>query len=247
MINIHSDLLDKLKGDELAVFCQIIRHINKDNKCFPSKHTLQNLTGYGREKLAKTISNLQSLGIIKTHQSKSDGKFSKTIYTILTDKAGVYITVKNESLEDNEKPEPINRDTAFRTTEKPSTGNQPLSIVQPLSIDQSNTLLEKEVFYKDSKEFLLDWNTIRSKALKKPSNINRLARAEQPDFNELRSEYTRNEFRNGITALFKQDVINFDDMQMRPKHFLKYFEKYQTAFDEKSVGLYGRKPKESRL
>jgi hypothetical protein len=136
MINLHTELLDELKGDELAIFCQIIRHIDNDKKCFPSRARLSKLTGYGREKIKKVIASLIDKKIISTKQSKEEGKFSKTIYTILTDKAGVYVSTKNKEL---------HRATGLRSTETPHTENQPLSIIQDISIIQDNNKSDYEL------------------------------------------------------------------------------------------------------
>lgn len=135
MINLHTELLDDLNGDELAIFCQIIRHIDNDKKCFPSRARLSKLTGYGREKIKKVIASLIDKKIIDAKQSKEEGKFSKTIYTILTDKAGVYVSTKDKEL---------HRDTGSRSTEKPHTENQPLSIIQDISIIQDNNKSDYE-------------------------------------------------------------------------------------------------------
>jgi hypothetical protein len=237
----ESDIAKKV-GTDAAIILSNIEFWQATNKAnnrnyFEDKHWTYNsikafseLFDYLTEKKIRTcLDKLENEGYIVS------GNFNKSSY----DRTKWYSSVKVKSICPNGQKELPEMSKGFAEKGETIPDNKP--------DNKPDTLLEKEIFYKDPKEFLSDWNIIRSKALKKPSNINRLARAEQPDFNELRSEYTRNEFRNGITALFKQDVINFDDMQMRPRHFLKFFEKYQTAFDEKSVGLYGRKAKESRL
>jgi hypothetical protein len=131
MINLHTDLLDELNGDELAVFCQIIRHIDNEKQCFPSRARLSKLTGFGRDRISNVIKALIQKKIISTTQSKTKGKFSKTIYTILTDKAGIYVSTKNKAL---------HRDTENRNTETPHAGNPTLSINHNISINKYNNI-----------------------------------------------------------------------------------------------------------
>lgn len=80
MINLDSRLLDKLNGDELAVFCHILKRIGKNNESFPSKNLLRQETGFGRERITSAIKGLKDKKIISTEQKKKDGKFSHVEY-----------------------------------------------------------------------------------------------------------------------------------------------------------------------
>lgn len=131
MINLDTRIIDELDGNELAVFCHLIKRIGKNNECFPSRELLMKETGFGREKVAKTITSLKNKDVILTFQNKStDGKFAKTHYRIKTKHASVFVNVNNELLIEE------NRDTENRSTENPLTGKSQLSINQNLSIKQ---------------------------------------------------------------------------------------------------------------
>ena len=106
-----------------------------------------------------------------------------------------------------------------------------------VSVNVSNTL------YSES-HFLIDWNKCRVHYLKKPSNINKLKTMERSDFNRATSEFSGEEIKNALHGLFKQEVINFDSMVLRPKHFLERVTDYLDAHNTKSYKMYGSKPKE---
>jgi len=118
MINIHSGLLKELNGhgEALVVFCYILNRIDRKKTCFPSRALLQKETGFGRERIAKAIKILVEKNIISCRQEKKNGYFDKTIYTIETDKAGIYICAKNEELTENNSVD-------YRTTENRNTEN----------------------------------------------------------------------------------------------------------------------------
>ena len=129
MINIDTRLIDQLNGDELAVFIHILKRIGKQNKSFPSRYTLQKETSFGRRRVADAIAGLNEKGIIETKQENKNGNFGKTIYKISTDLAGVFITAKNEEIE--EKPTKngaFDRETGNRTTVNRTTVNGQVSI-----------------------------------------------------------------------------------------------------------------------
>ncbi len=149
MINIDDRLLNDLTGDELAVFCHILKRIGKTNKSWPSRNTLQKDTGYGREKIYKSITGLIKKNIITSFQAKNEtGKFEQTIYTIKTQLASIYIPAKGEQLE-SRKHKILNRDTENRETENPHAGKQLLSINNNISINNINNksinFYEKEI------------------------------------------------------------------------------------------------------
>lgn len=131
MINLDTRLLKKLNGDELSVFCHILKRINKKNESFPSRSLIMKETGYGREKVAKALKGLKEKKVIEYFQKKTDGKFSKTHYKITTKLAGVFLCSDNEVLEVD------CRDTDYRSTETTLTENPQLSINHNISINHN--------------------------------------------------------------------------------------------------------------
>ena len=132
MINIDTRLLNLLTGSELAVFIHILKRIDKTNKSFPSRETLQKETSFGREKVANSIKGLLQKKVLKSYQTKNElGKFNKTVYIVTTDYASIYVNAKGEELIDN-----LTRDTENRDTENPLTGKPHLSINHNISINQ---------------------------------------------------------------------------------------------------------------
>jgi hypothetical protein len=146
MINIDDRLLDKLSGDELAVFVHILKRINSNMTAFPSRHLLAKETGYGKTRIANAIKGLLKKNIISKEQIKENGKFSKNIYTIETSGCGVYVPAKGKTMADSD------RDTDFGSTEKPMSEFEPLSINQPLSINKDNYKKDKEISKSSLKE-----------------------------------------------------------------------------------------------
>lgn len=99
---------------------------------------------------------------------------------------------------------------------------------------------ETKVLYMPS-DFLKDWNEIRKEVTGKPSFVNRLQQIEKDQFNEISEAYTREQFRNAIKGLFKQDKFpkGVTAMNSSPKHFLNYFELYLTAHGDKNKNVWG--------
>jgi len=132
MINLDTRLLDLLNGAELAVFIHILKRIDKTNKSFPSRSTLQKETSFGREKLAASIKGLLEKKVLKSYQTKNElGKFNKTVYIVTTSFASIYVNAKGSELIDD-----LNRDTENRDTENPLTEKPHLSINHNISIKQ---------------------------------------------------------------------------------------------------------------
>lgn len=149
MINTHNSLLEDLDANEYFVLCHITKRLNKGNTAFPSKHTLQNETKLSREKLSEAILGLQNKKIITVDQDRKGGKFSKTVYTVITDKIGVYVSAKNTSIsqESNDSHRDTeNRSTENRDTEKPLTGNPTTKYctVKEVLLNRSITSLKQE-------------------------------------------------------------------------------------------------------
>lgn len=151
MINLHSNILEKLNGNELAVFCHILKRVGKTNKSFPKKFLLQQETGFSRERVEKAIKGLKAKNIISIKQKKEKGKFSHTIYEIITKDAGVFINAAGEQLYEY-------RDTENRSTENRGTENRPLSIVNKEVIDnnEEEKKIKKDLFVDNDKKRNLD-------------------------------------------------------------------------------------------
>lgn len=84
MIKIKNEILNKLNGEELAVFCHILKRVDFENKTFLKRSDLVNDTGYSKSKVNKSIKGLVGKQVISFKQIKNNsGKFSSTIYKIL--------------------------------------------------------------------------------------------------------------------------------------------------------------------
>jgi len=100
--------------------------------------------------------------------------------------------------------------------------------------NKTNTLTESE--------FLELWKAKRKKHLNKPTNIPKLSPRELTRLTELKKDYTPTDIKNAMEALFRQEVLNFSSMTLRPQHFLDKFEIYFSAYSERNTTLYGSKP-----
>lgn len=96
-------------------------------------------------------------------------------------------------------------------------------------------------------DFLKDWKELREEHLKLPTNILKLSSRELTLFSGVCIDYKKECVRNALKALFKQEVIKFSSMQLRPKHFLENFEIYLSAYEQRDTKLWGSKPKENTL
>ena len=96
--------------------------------------------------------------------------------------------------------------------------------------------------FESEKLFLLDWNELRLKHLNKKSAIKVLDTDSREIFNDLIKNYSREEMQEAIVGLFKQKKLpnGNTSMQANPKHFLKFFNTYLTAFYDKNQELYGK-------
>lgn len=129
--------------------------------------------------------------------------------------------------------------------EELSTPITPNETVFDLENPQSKEKKNKVNFTDDysQEEFLCDWNAKRVLHLKKPSFLNSLGKPEdRENFQELKRNYTREDFQNALVGLFKQRKLpqNNSSMQSNPSHFLKFFNSYLTAFHDKNTDLYGK-------
>ncbi len=108
------------------------------------------------------------------------------------------------------------------------------------------TVNVKDITKTKEQLFLEDWNELRFKHLKKKSNIKMLSGDDRDNFKELSKQYNTEDFRNALIGLFKQKKLPNDNkvMQANPKHFLKYFNTYYTAYGDQNTALYGEDKKE---
>lgn len=99
------------------------------------------------------------------------------------------------------------------------------------------------------KEFVEDWNKLRTKHLKKPSHLPGLNREDESNFNELISYASKERIQEALIGLFKQKKWPNGNTQMasNPKHFLTHFNSYLSAFHDQNTNLYGEKETEKTL
>jgi hypothetical protein len=88
MIRIDTRLLDlipKIGADAFGILCLLCRKMDAEGKCCPSRKTLQEESGFGRDKLDKAIKSLKENNLISILQGKNpNGGLSTNIYTIHT-------------------------------------------------------------------------------------------------------------------------------------------------------------------
>lgn len=117
------------------------------------------------------------------------------------------------------------------------------------SVSVNDNVITNVIKYSE-KDFLSDWNELRTQHLKKPSHVNRIgSHDDKNNFRDLCKDYKRDDFKNALIGLFKQKKMPNDNttMQSNPSHFLKFFNSYLTAYHDKNTMLYGKKEKENRL
>ncbi len=98
-------------------------------------------------------------------------------------------------------------------------------------------------------DFFSDWNELRLKHLKKASNLKSFGYEEAENLKNLLEDYTPEDIRGALIGLFKQEVLpnNNTSMQSNPKHFLKFFNSYYSAYYDQNKGLYGTKQLEKTI
>lgn len=101
MINIDDRLIDhklsELDGNSVKVLLAISRHLNKDNKAFPSKERIMRLTGIkSMNTIDKCLTNLIKQGVIKREkQTVRKGKYSSNLYKVITRYISYFTKSKN--------------------------------------------------------------------------------------------------------------------------------------------------------
>jgi hypothetical protein len=137
-----------------------------------------------------------------------------------------------------------------KKSEKDATASKSQSETDAIREEERREEEKKEDTLYSEKDFLSDWNELRTKHLKKPSFCNRIGHQEsQENFKELLKYYTRKQFRTAMIALFNQkEVPNGNEvMRASPKHLLKDLEPYLAASHDENEYLYSEKPKIQRL
>lgn len=121
--------------------------------------------------------------------------------------------------------------------------NIAVSVSDSVSVSDINSI--NTIYSK--KEFLEDWNQLRTEHLKKPSFLNSLTHEDLSNLNDLSKDYSREQFREALTGLFKQKKMPNGNkvMQSNPKHFLTHFNAYLAAFHDRDTSLYGKEKAEA--
>ena len=111
-----------------------------------------------------------------------------------------------------------------------------------LSQQEQEQEQEQEKILYSKKEFLKDWNELRTKHFKKPSFLNTLYPDDELLLKDLLKGNTKEDVRNAMIGLFKQKKMpnGQTTMQSNPSHFLKFFNSYLTAYHDKNDNLYGK-------
>lgn len=109
----------------------------------------------------------------------------------------------------------------------------------------NNTIINNTTYNKG--QFVEDWNELRIKHLKKPSHLLGLNKEDESNFKELMTYADREQVRQGLIGLFKQNKMpnGNSTMQSNPKHFLTHFNAYLTAYHDKNSSLYGQDKQEN--
>jgi len=112
-----------------------------------------------------------------------------------------------------------------------------------VQVEEKEKEKEKEQDVYTKKEFLQDWNILRTKHLKKPSHLNSITFDDDNLLSNLSKDNNRDDFTSAMVGLFKQKKMPNDNttMQSNPSHFLKFFNSYLTAFHDANDMLYGKK------
>ena len=119
--------------------------------------------------------------------------------------------------------------------EPKSTYVEPMNTVN----DNVNVINTNSIYLE--KEFLEDWKKVRLHFLKAPTNIKKLGTFESRCFDLAIKDFSKEDIRNAMQCLFKQEVQDIKSMFLQPKHFLENVEKYHNAHISKEYKLYGSK------
>ena len=125
---------------------------------------------------------------------------------------------------------------------RPKNNRIKTETITELKPNQNHNRTEDKIIEYNKKEFLKDWNDLRTKHFKKPSFLNTLYPDDELLLKDLLKGNTKEDVRNAMIGLFKQKKMpnGQTTMQSNPSHFLKFFNSYLTAYHDKNDNLYGK-------
>ena len=140
MINLHTDILDKLNEKELYLLMQIARHVGKSGLAWPSVTRLVKLTGWSKVTVKKYRDDLIKKGYLqKIDRVDKMGRSMSALYRLKTNLIGIYLGGKDIPNGEGSKIDP-------RGSESDDLGGQKLtpggSEIDPEVL--SNEVLSKE-------------------------------------------------------------------------------------------------------
>jgi ribosomal protein L12E/L44/L45/RPP1/RPP2 len=91
------------------------------------------------------------------------------------------------------------------------------------------------------KDFIDDWIRCRRVYKRAESALKKLSKEELDNFNMFKQQYTRDQFRQGLTALFQQENIKYNTILTKPTHFLTKVDFYIEAGLGGDRKLFGAK------
>ena len=136
----------------------------------------------------------------------------------------------------------------YTPTQPPTVGVNKKTLTPTLQVQVEEKGKEKGQYVYTKNDFLIDWNVLRLKHLNKPSFLNTLRGEDLDNFTELTKDYSQDDFKYSLVGLFRQKKLpnNQTSMQSNPKHFLKFFNTYFTAYHDKNTNLYGKENTDDR-
>ncbi len=105
MINVDDRLIKEVQpligAEATMLLLTLSSYINDKKVCFPSNNTLQELTGFGRNKVQKLIKILCNHNLLKVRQvkEKGTGKFGKRYFILQTSFISYFVNVKGTVFE----------------------------------------------------------------------------------------------------------------------------------------------------
>lgn len=72
-----------MKPREFTVYCCLLRHADKDNRCFPSRRCISRESNISIKTVDSALNNLINMGLIeKISRKRADGSKSSNVYYI---------------------------------------------------------------------------------------------------------------------------------------------------------------------
>ena len=216
----------KIKPNHYALYFFSIEHCNR--------------LGWKKEFGLPTTMAMEAIGIksyntyINTFNELIDFGFFKLIQRSKNQYSANIIELSN-----NDKALDKALDKAFikhATKQSESTSESISSINKPIN----NKPINNKPIYLE-KEFLEDWKKVRLHFHKAPTNIKKLGTFESRCFDLAIKDFSKEDIRNAMQCLFKQEVQDIKSMFLQPKHFLENIEKYHNAHISNEYKLYGSK------